>query len=100
MKDDWSSPTAETALPPRPRDGAANGPADDVDPVLGISECDLNIVNAFYHELAVDASQDPSPLTAAELVELESLDASLSRLKSMSREELLAERARRLRYRR
>ena len=98
MKDDWSPPTAEHAIQRRPRDGAATATNDEIDPVLGVSERDLRIVNAFYHELALDASQDPAPLTPRELVELGKLEESLSRVKSMSEEELLSLRARRLRH--
>jgi len=58
--------------------------------VLGVSEADFRLVEAFYNELALEASNDPSPPTRggagrnAELVE------SFARLTSMTPDELRA----------
>jgi hypothetical protein len=54
-------------------------------------------VDAYYYELALEASQDRSPPTPDEQVELAKLTALCERLKAMTREEKLALRARRLR---
>lgn len=69
--------------------------SDDVD--LGISEGDIRIVDAYFYELALDASEDQSPPTPEEKTEIAKLAASFERLKAMTREEMLAERVRRLR---
>jgi hypothetical protein len=68
-----------------------------VDLVLRISEDDVRIVEAYYDELALEASRDRSPPTPEEQIELEKLAASSERLKAMTRPEMLALRARRLR---
>ena len=68
--------------------------------VLRVTEGDIRMVEAYYHELALEASQDKSPPTPEEQVALQKLAASFERLKAMTREELLAERARRLRQHR
>jgi len=104
MTDDWSPPTGEHDRPPsdhqRAEPPTTPAPNGEVDPVFGLSEADLRMVDAFYYELAMDAANDPSPPTAAEQVEIKVLAASFERLKAMSPEELLVERARRLRARR
>ena len=68
--------------------------------VLRVTESDIRMVEAYYHELALEASQDRSPPTPEEQVALKKLAPSFERLKAMTREELLAERARRLGQRR
>ncbi len=40
--------------------------ADELDPDLGIPVKDLNLFNAYWHELAVMASEDPTPNTPEE----------------------------------
>lgn len=67
--------------------------------VLRVTEGDIRMVETYYHELALEASQDRSPPTPEEQVALKKLEASFERLKAMTREELLAERARRLHQR-
>jgi len=64
--------------------------------VLRVSEGDIRMVDAYYDELALDASMDQSPPTPEERIELEKLTALSERLKAMTREEMLALRARRL----
>src|SRR6185503_13559336 len=64
-------PSAEhsrSAIEVKPVNEVAPAPpgADDVDPALGFSEADLNLLDAFYHQLALDASQDPRPNTPEE----------------------------------
>lgn len=96
MTDEWSPPTGEYDQPGHEPTDAA--PFDDeIDPVLGVAAGELRIVDAFFHELAVDAALDPRPPTAAEQVAIDDLRARFERLKAMSPEELDAERARLLR---
>jgi hypothetical protein len=71
MSDRWRSPTVEHSRSPievKPVDevAPASPGADGVEPVLGVSEADLNLLDAFYHQLALDASQDPRPNTPEE----------------------------------
>ena len=68
--------------------------------VLGVSEADIRLVDAYFHELALDASSDPSPPTREEQTANAELAESFARLKSMTPDELRAERARRIRERR
>jgi len=96
MNDDWRSSTGKRVTvytqgvaPPSLSDG--------VDLVLRISEGDVRIVDAYYDELALEASRDRSPPTPEEQVELDKLAASSERLKTMTRAEMLVLRARRLR---
>jgi len=97
MNDDWSPPTAEhdRAAIQRKEERAQTPPPDEIDPVLGVSERDLNVLNAYYHHQAVEASQSDAPLTAAEEVQLDAIRAHNDRLLAMTPEEMLAERARR-----
>ncbi len=48
--------------------GSAKQKIDDIDPVLGIPVRDLNLFNAYWHEVAVMASEDPRPNTPEEQV--------------------------------
>ncbi len=71
MSNRWTSPTVEhgrSAVEAKTVDeGTAAAPAaDGVDPVLGVSEADLNLLDAFYHQLALDAAADPRPNTPEE----------------------------------
>ncbi len=68
--------------------------------VLGVSEADIRLVDAYYHELALEASNDPSPLTREEQIADAEWAESFARLKAMTPDELRAERARRIRERR
>jgi hypothetical protein len=86
---------SELAMTPAPDDGD-----------LGISNDDIRIVAVYLYQLSLDASDDPSlPMyeddpsspTPEEKAEVEKLAASFERLKKMTREEMLAERSRRLR---
>ncbi len=106
MSDDWSPPTGEYE---RPRilaslevtSEVAEG--DCIDPVLGVSERDLRLVDAFYHHLGVEASEDPSPPTAEEQESIDWLGEQFAKLQAMTPEELDAlreERARARRWRR
>lgn len=97
MTDDWSEPTGERR---RFRNRATMEPPDDdacVDPVLGISERDLRLVDGFYHNLGVQASEAPSPPTPDEEGSIEWLGERFEELKAMSTDELLALRAERSR---
>lgn len=100
MTDDWSEPTDERK---RFRSRATMEPRDDdavVDPVLGIAERDLRLVDAFFHHLGIDASEDPSPATPEEQESIDWLRERFEHLQAMSPEELLALRAERRRRRR
>jgi len=96
MSDDRCSPTGKRASV-YTRGVAAPSIPVDVELVLRISEGDVRIVEAYYDELALEASRDRSPPTPEEQIELEKLAASSERLKAMSRSEIHALRARRLR---
>lgn len=102
MIDDWSTPTAEhdrLGVTPRNDERAPTPPPDDALPVIGTSEEDLRVLDAYYHHLALDASEDPSPPTAAEQAQLDTIRAHNDRLLAMTPEDMLAERARRRRWR-
>jgi len=96
MSDDRCSPTRKRAFW-RTQGVSAPHASKRVDLALRISEGDIRIVDAYYDELALEASQDRSPPTPEEQVELEKLAVSSERLKAMTRQEMLALRARRLR---
>jgi predicted P-loop ATPase/GTPase len=99
MNDDRCSPTGKRAS--MHNQAAPMAPtSDDTDLVITVSEDDVRIVDAYYYELALDASKDPSPPTPEEQIELAKLAASFERLKAMTHEEMLEERERRLRRRR
>jgi len=101
MTDDWCPPTDQRESPRMPEAmTTATAPADDVDPVLGISEGDIRMVDAFYHELAVDDSEAETPPTADEEAAELRLAGSFDQLKTMTRAELLALQQQRLRERR
>ncbi|KAB2899469.1 MAG: hypothetical protein F9K40_10255 [Kofleriaceae bacterium] len=100
MRDDWSTPTdefdfarrfSEPATPPLPEQLAAN---DDNDPMLGVTSGELRIVDAFFHELALEAAEDASPPTAAEQLAIDDLRERFERLQRMTPEEEEAERQR------
>ncbi len=97
MSDDWSTPTAEYERPGSKATAADDAEAitrDEIDPVLGITERDLNLVDAFYYHLALEASQDPRPNTAEEDADDEWLIARARERMSMSPAEVRAQRAR------
>jgi hypothetical protein len=88
---DFARRFAEPAAPPRPRGPAAN---DDLDPMLGVTSGELRIVDAFIHELALEAAEDPSPPTAEEQLAIDDLRERFERLQRMTPEEEEAERQR------
>lgn len=99
MTDDWSMPTGEYELQPRP--GAADAtrpnlppPDEEIDPAFGVTTGELRIVDAFFYELARDAAEDPRPPTGMEQPAIDDLRTRFERLKAMSTEELDAERTR------
>lgn len=102
MSDDWTPPTGEYE---RPRiiasvEVKAAPAVECIDPVLGLSERDLRLVDGFYHNLGVQASEDPSPATAEEQDSIDWLGEQFARLQAMSPEELDALRDERARRRR
>jgi len=101
MSDDWTPPTGEYE---RPRIIAsvkvpAEPEVECIDPVLGISERDLRLVDGFYHNLGVQASEDPSPPTLEEQESIDRLGEQFAKLQAMSPEELDALREERARAR-
>ena len=109
MNDEWSPPTGEQLIPvdldnvtgsttPNAREIDARR-TEGADLVLGVSEADIRLVDAFYHELALEASAVKLSASPAEqLADAESV-AAFERLKAMTPEEQRAERARRIRER-
>ena len=99
MSDRWTSPTDEhgrsavevklldEATPSRPE-------ADGVAPVLGISETDLDLLDAVNHQLALDASEDPRPNTPEEDADDAWLMDRARKRMSMSPAEVRAQRER------
>ena len=83
MTDDWSEPTGE-------HEPFADTPTKEyvADPLLrvvdldGVSEQDIRIVDAFFQELALDASEDPSPPTAEEQENIDAIAAFVDKLTS------------------
>ena len=112
MNDEWCPPTGDQLIPTdldtataattpdAARDIEASARSSETsDLVLGVSDADIRLVDAFHHELALEASADKSPPTRAEQLANAELAASFERLKAMTPEELRAETARRLRER-
>lgn len=102
MSDDWTPPTGEYK---RPRiiasvEVPAGPDVECIDPVLGISERDLRLVDAFYHNLGVQASEDPSPPTAEEQESIDWLGEQFAKLQAMTPGELDVLREERARARR
>lgn len=85
MNDDWSDTTGERAfadIPTQeyvPEDRAALPRVVDLD---GVSERDVRIVDAFFHELALDASEDPSTPTPEEQADIDLIASFVERLTS------------------
>lgn len=86
MNDDWTETTDE-------REPFANIPTQEYVPedrdalprvvdLEGVSERDVRIVDAFFHELALEASEDPATPTLEEQDELDSIDSFVRRLTS------------------
>lgn len=67
---------------------------EEVDPDLGIPVKDLNLFNAYWHELAVLASEDPRANTAEEQAADDELHAKCLETMSKSPAEVRAERER------
>jgi hypothetical protein len=99
MSDRWTSPTVEqgrSAVEVKTVDEVAPAPpaADGVDPVLGVSETDLDLLDALNHQLALDASEDPRPNTPEEDADDEWLMNRARQRMSMSPAEVRAQRDR------
>jgi hypothetical protein len=101
MTDDWSPPTGEHEQPhrdPADRTGPSLRPLDgDIEADLGVTAGELRIVDAFFHELALEAAADPRPPTPEEQEAVMHMRDRFERLKAMSPEEQDAERDRLLR---
>lgn len=70
-------------------------PGDDIDPELGVSVEDLNVFDAFWHEVGMLACEDPRPSTPEEKERAEQTYRSLVEMMSKPPEEVRAERERR-----
>lgn len=82
MTDDWSTPTGEYD-----RFEATNeDTTPDSDLLLSVEERDLRILDAFFHELAMDASTDPTPNTPEEQAEDDALMAWAHEMMSTPRD--------------
>jgi hypothetical protein len=68
--------------------------ADEIDPDLGIAAKDLNLFNAYWHELATIASEDPRPNTEEEQAADDELYAKCLETMSKSPTEVRDERER------
>ena len=75
-------------------EASAEQTADELDPELGIPVKDLNLFNAYWHELAVMASEDPRPNTPEEQAADDELYAKCLEAMSKSPAEVRAERDR------
>lgn len=99
MRDDWTTPTDELDFArrfPDPGVPSHRAPAanDEIEPMFGLTAGELRIVDAFFHELALEAAEDPSPPTAEEQLAIDDLRERFERLQRMTPEELEAERQR------
>lgn len=75
-------------------DASRDQQVDEVDPDLGIPVKDLNLFNAYWHELAMIASEDPRPNTPEEQAADDELHARCLEMLSKSPAEVRAERDR------
>jgi len=97
--DDWCTPTGEYE-PHQAEDAASNAPGappnrgEAIDPVFGLTEGELCIADAFFHELALEAARDPRPPTPEEQEAIDDLRERAERLKTMTPAELATERER------
>jgi hypothetical protein len=67
---------------------------EEIEPALGIPVKDLNLFNAYWHELSVLASEDPRENTAEEQAADDELHAKCLETMSKSPAEVRAERER------
>jgi len=102
MNDDWSTPTGEyerayfetaNADP----SGPAPLPDEEIDPVFGVTESELRMAEVFFYEAALESAREPRASTPEEQEAIADLRAQADRLKTMSPDELEAERDRLLR---
>lgn len=84
MSDDWTDPTGEhEVFADVPTTEHLLEGRDALTRVLdleGVSEQDIRIVDAFFQELAMDASEDPSPPTAEEQENIDAITSFVERL--------------------
>ncbi len=77
MTDDWSTPTGENDLIVEP---ALDEATSDLDQFDDVEERNEQMLDAFFHELALEASNDPTPNTPEEQAEDDALMAWAERL--------------------
>ena len=76
MTDEWSTPTGEYAR----GEAATDDATPDLDLLHGVEDRDLAILDVFFHELALEASNDPTPNTPEEQAEDDALMAWAEKL--------------------
>lgn len=76
-------------------EGAVVQPRDEIDPNLGMPVKDLNLFNAYWHELGVMDGEDPRPNTPEEQTDVDELYAMGLATMSKSPEQVRQERRRR-----
>ncbi len=102
MTDDWSTPTGEYEQSwLEPANAEAYGPVpppdEELDPVFGVTESELRMVDVFFYEVALAQAREPRPLSPEEQEAVDDLRVRADRLKTMTPDELEAERQRLLR---
>ena len=76
-------------------EAAVEGTSSDIDPDLGLPVKDLNLFDAYYHELGMLAVENQRPLSPEEQAALDELYARTLETMSKSPEQVRAERQRR-----
>lgn len=98
MSDRWTSPPVKQgrSVEVKTVDEVAPAPpaADGVDPVPGVSETELELLDAVNHQLALEASEDPRPNTPEEDADDEWLMERARQRMSISPAEVRAQRER------
>lgn len=97
MNHDDNTPTPAFGVPTvRPGvaigDASLDKSAEAIDPDLGIPVRDVNLFDAYSHELARMAAEDPRPDTPEEQADVERLYAMSLDAHTKTREQLLEER--------
>ena len=102
MTDDWSTPTGEHEhnwLEPANAElfEPAPPPDEELDPVFGVTESELRMADVFFFEAGLVSAREPRCLSTEEEAAVAELRERADRLKTMTPEELEAERQRLMR---
>lgn len=98
MNTDDTTPSFGVPLVPRTvtaEEASPDAPGDEVHPELGVPIKDLNVLDAYWYELGMLASEDPRPSTPEEQERAAATYQSLLDMMSRPPEEVRAERQRR-----